>query len=133
MTEKFFTKEHEWIVIDGTSGTIGITQYAQEQLGDVVHVDLPEIGKTVAAGDEIAVVESVKAASELFSPVSGKIGEVNNMVINNPSIINSSPEDEGWFIKMGITNKSELVVDKSDIKIKVRTNIIINFIMIFFL
>tara|TARA_B100001750_G_scaffold218846_1_gene205313 strand:+ start:1772 stop:2149 length:378 start_codon:yes stop_codon:yes gene_type:complete len=108
MTEKFFTKEHEWIVIDGTSGTIGITQYAQEQLGDVVHVDLPEIGKTVAAGDEIAVVESVKAASELFSPVSGKIGEVNNMVINNPSIINSSPEDEGWFIKMGITNKSEL-------------------------
>ena len=108
MTEKFFTKEHEWIVIDGTSGTIGITQYAQEQLGDVVHVDLPEIGKSVAAGDEIAVVESVKAASELFSPVSGKIGEVNNMVINNPSIINSSPEDEGWFIKMGITNKSEL-------------------------
>jgi glycine cleavage system H protein len=108
MTEKFFTKEHEWIVIDGTSGTIGITQYAQEQLGDVVHVDLPEIGKTVAAGDEIAVVESVKAASELFSPVSGKIGEVNNMVINNPSIINSSPEDEGWFIKMEITNKSEL-------------------------
>ena len=88
MTEKFFTKEHEWIVIDGTSSTIGITQYAQEQLGDVVHVDLPEIGKTVAAGDEIAVVESVKAASELFSPVSGKIGEVNNMVINNPSIIN---------------------------------------------
>ena len=108
MTKKFFTKEHEWIVIDGTSGTIGITQYAQEQLGDVVHVDLPEIGKTVAAGDEIAVVESVKAASELFSPVSGKIGEVNNMVINNPSIINSSPEDEGWFIKMEITNKSEL-------------------------
>ena len=108
MTEKFFTKEHEWIVIDGTSGTIGITQYAQEQLGDVVHVDLPEIGKTVAAGDEIAVVESVKAASELFSPVSGKIGEVNNIVINNPSIINSSPEDEGWFIKMEITNKSEL-------------------------
>ena len=108
MTEKFFTKEHEWIVIDGTSGTIGITQYAQEQLGDVVHVDLPEIGKTVAAGDEIAVVESVKAASELFSPVSGKIGEVNNMVINNPSIINSSPEDEGWFIKMEMTNKSEL-------------------------
>ena len=108
MTEKFFTKEHEWIVIDGTSSTIGITQYAQEQLGDVVHVDLPEIGKTVIAGDEMAVVESVKAASELFSPVSGKIGEVNNMVINNPSIINSSPEDEGWFIKMGITNKSEL-------------------------
>ena len=108
MTEKFFTKEHEWIVIDGTSRTIGITQYAQEQLGDVVHVDLPEIGKTVAAGDEIAVVESVKAASELFSPVSGKIGEVNNMVINYPSIINSSPEDEGWFIKMEITNKSEL-------------------------
>ena len=108
MTEKFFTKEHEWIVIDGTSSTIGITQYAQEQLGDVVHVDLPEIGKTVIAGDEMAVVESVKAASELFSPVSGKIGEVNNMVINNPSIINSSPEDEGWFIKMEITNKSEL-------------------------
>ena len=108
MTEKFFTKEHEWIVIDGTSSTIGITQYAQEQLGDVVHVDLPEIGKTVIAGDEMAVVESVKAASELFSPVSGKVSEVNNMIINNPSIINSSPEDEGWFIKMEMTNKSEL-------------------------
>ena len=108
MTEKFFTKEHEWIVIDGTSSTIGITQYAQEQLGDVVHVDLPEIGKTVIAGDEMAVVESVKAASELFSPVSGKVSEVNNMIINNPSIINSSPEDEGWFIRMEMTNKSEL-------------------------
>ena len=108
MTEKFFTKEHEWIVIDGTSSTIGITQYAQEQLGDVVHVDLPEIGKTVIAGDEMAVVESVKAASELFSPVSGKVSEVNNMIVNNPSIINSSPEDEGWFIKMEMTNKSEL-------------------------
>ena len=108
MTEKFFTKEHEWIVIDGTSSTIGITQYAQEQLGDVVHVDLPEIGKTVIAGDEMAVVESVKAASELFSPVSGKVSEVNNMIISNPSIINSSPEDEGWFIKMEMTNKSEL-------------------------
>jgi len=108
MTEKFFTKEHEWIVIDGTSSIIGITQYAQEQLGDVAHVDLPEIGKTVVAGDEIAVVESVKAASELFSPVSGKVSEVNNMIINNPSIINSSPEDEGWFIRMEMTNKSEL-------------------------
>ena len=108
MTENIFTKEHEWIVIDGTSSTIGITQYAQEQLGDVVHVDLPEIGKTVIAGDEMAVVESVKAASELFSPVSGKVSEVNNMIINNPSIINSSPEDEGWFIKMEMTNKSEL-------------------------
>lgn len=104
----YFTKDHEWIRIDGGLATVGITDYAQSQLGDVVYVELPEIGKTLAKGDEAAVVESVKAASEVFAPVSGTVEAVNAALTDEPGKINESPEDEGWFLKLKLTASDEL-------------------------
>ncbi len=103
-----FTKEHEWIEADGDVATVGITAYAAEQLGDVVFVELPEKGKTVRAGDAFAVVESVKAASDVYAPVSGQVVEVNGALPDAPETINAMPEQDGWFAKVKLSNPSEL-------------------------
>ena len=108
MSDLRYTKEHEWIRLDGDVGTVGISNFAQEQLGDVVFVDLPEIGKTVASGDEAAVIESVKAASELYAPVSGEVVEVNNTLNDTPELVNSDPTGEGWFIKIRLSKADEV-------------------------
>ena len=108
MSDLKYTKEHEWVRIDGDVGTIGISSFAQEQLGDVVFVDLPEVGKTVSPGDEAAVIESVKAASELYAPVSGEIIEVNAALGDTPELVNSDPTGEGWFIKIKLSKAEEL-------------------------
>ncbi|MDF2798857.1 MAG: gcvH [Devosia sp.] len=107
MTTKF-TPEHEYIRVEGTTGIVGITPYAQEQLGDIVFVELPEVGKQLTKGAEAAVVESVKAASEIYAPVSGTVTEVNPALSGQPGLINSDPEAEGWLFKVEITNAAEL-------------------------
>ncbi|MCT8970332.1 glycine cleavage system protein GcvH [Microbaculum marinisediminis] len=103
-----FTKDHEWISVEGDVGTIGITDYAQEQLGDVVFVELPEVGKTVAIGEEAGVVESVKAASEIYAPVSGEVVEVNQALADEPAKVNEAPEGAGWFVKIKLSDTSQL-------------------------
>ena len=108
MSNKKYTKEHEWIELDGDIATIGITNHAQESLGDIVFVDLPEIGKVVSSGAEVSVIESVKAASDIYSPVDGEIIEVNNNLNDNASLINESAELEGWIFKVKISNKQQL-------------------------
>ena len=103
-----FTKDHEWLRIDGEVATFGITQHAQEQLGDLVFVELPAVGKTFEQGASAAVVESVKAASEVYAPISGKVVEVNSAIVDDPSLVNSDPTGQGWFVKIKITDKSQL-------------------------
>lgn len=103
-----FTKDHEWISVDGTIGTIGITDYAQHALGDVVFVEIPESGRKVMKGGEAAVVESVKAASEVYSPVSGTITEGNAELVDQPALVNESPEDRAWFFKIELSDPTEL-------------------------
>jgi glycine cleavage system H protein len=100
MAESRYTSEHEWIRIDGDIATIGISQYAQEQLGDVVYVELPETGRQVAPGDIMAVVESVKAASEVYAPVAGEVVEVNAALVDAPEKINQDAEGDGWFVRL---------------------------------
>lgn len=107
MTTKF-TKDHEYIAVTGPVGTVGITPYAQEQLGDIVFVELPEVGKKLKAGDEAAVVESVKAASEIYAPVTGTVTEVNQRLAGEPGLINTAPETDGWIYRIAIDNPSEL-------------------------
>ena len=104
-----FTEEHEWIRLeaDGTA-TVGITEYAQEQLGDVVYVELPAVGKEVKKGGEAAVVESVKAASEIFSPADGKVISVNGKLTGEPALVNTAPFGEGWFFKLQLADKGQL-------------------------
>jgi glycine cleavage system H protein len=106
---KQYTKEHEWIELAGDVGTVGISEYAQEQLGDVVFVELPKVGATVAQHGQIAVVESVKAASEIYAPVSGTVTEINDAVAKEPALVNQSAEDKGWFFKIKLSNPGELV------------------------
>ena len=106
--ELLYTKEHEWCRIEDDVATIGITWHAQDALGDIVFVDLPEPGAIVNAKDEIAVVESVKAASDLYSPVSGEIIEVNEVLAEAPETVNAGPYENGWFLKMTISDKAEL-------------------------
>ena len=103
-----FTEDHEWVLLEGDVATIGISDYAQEQLGDVVYVEVPEVGSDVAKGDELAVVESVKAASEVYSPVSGEVIEVNGDLEETPTLVNEDPLDGGWFAKIKVTDASEL-------------------------
>jgi len=105
---KRYTKEHEWIDVAGDVGTVGISEYAQEQLGDVVFVELPKVGATVAQNGQIAVVESVKAASEIYAPASGTIAEVNDALAKEPALVNQSAEDKGWFFKIKLANPGEL-------------------------
>ncbi len=115
MSETRFTKDHEWIKIDGKVGTVGITQFAQSQLGDIVFVEVPPAGKAVKAGGEAAVVESVKAASEVYSPVTGTVKEGNNALPDAPETVNKDPEGAGWFFKIDLANPSELdgLMDKA--------------------
>ena len=105
---KKYTKEHEWIDVAGDVGTVGISEYAQEQLGDVVFVELPKIGATVAQNGQIAVVESVKAASEIYAPVSGTVTAVNDALAKEPALVNQSAEDKGWFFKIKLAKPDEL-------------------------
>jgi glycine cleavage system H protein len=107
MTIKY-TEEHEWISIDGDIATVGITNHAQEQLGDVVFVDLPAVGKAVSKGGPAAVVESVKAASDVYAPVTGEVVEVNADLSGDPALVNSQAEGKAWFMKIKLANKSEL-------------------------
>jgi glycine cleavage system H protein len=103
-----YTKDHEYIRVEGDAGIVGISDYAQGQLGDVVFVELPSVGKTLSKGDEAAVVESVKAASEVYAPVSGEVVEVNSELEASPGTVNEDPAGRGWFIKIRLTNESEL-------------------------
>ena len=105
---RYFTTEHEWIDVDGQTGTVGISDYAQGQLGDVVFVDVPAEGRQLEKGDEAAVVESVKAASDVYSPVSGTVIEGNAALADDSSLVNSDPEGEGWFFKITLSDASEL-------------------------
>lgn len=108
MTSARYTKEHEWIRLEGEEGIVGITNYAQSQLGDVVYVELPEIGKRLTKGGEAAVVESVKAASEVYAPVSGEVVAVNSALEGAPGTVNQDAEGEGWFLKLKVANPAEL-------------------------
>lgn len=107
-TDKRYTKEHEWVVLDGDIATVGITDHAQEQLGDVVFVELPEVGREVTAGEACAVVESVKAASDIYAPLTGKLVETNSEITDNPSLVNSDAEGEGWFFRLEIDDTAAL-------------------------
>ena len=108
MSSPRFTKDHEWVRLDGDLAIVGITDYAQSQLGDVVYVELPEIGRRVEQGKEAAVVESVKAASEVYAPVSGEVAEINEILGVDPAKVNADPMGEGWFLKLRIDNPAEL-------------------------
>jgi glycine cleavage system H protein len=104
----YYTKEHEWIRVEGDQATVGITDFAQGQLGDVVFVELPEAGRQVSKSGEAAVVESVKAASDVYSPVSGEVTDANQALVDDPSLANSDPEGEGWFFRLRLSDPSEL-------------------------
>ena len=103
-----FSKDHEWVKVEGGVATVGITTYAQEQLGDVVFVELPSVGKKVKAGDEAAVVESVKAASEVYAPISGEVTEVNSALADTPALVNEDAEGKGWFMKIKVADSKEV-------------------------
>ncbi|MCH2487426.1 MAG: glycine cleavage system protein GcvH [Erythrobacter sp.] len=105
---RYFTEEHEWIDVEGDTATVGITDYAQEQLGDIVFVELPDTGAQVAKGKDAAVVESVKAASDVYAPITGEVTEANEALDEDPALVNSSPEEDGWFFKLTIADKGEL-------------------------
>ena len=105
---RYFTEDHEWIDVDGDIGTVGISEYAQSQLGDIVFVEVPDEGRTLGKGDEAAVVESVKAASDVYSPVSGTVIEGNAALADQPDLVNSDAEGDGWFFKLTLSDTSEL-------------------------
>lgn len=108
MSEIYYTEEHEWLQVEGDIGTCGITEFAQEQLGDIVYVELPEVGLAVAMNDEIAVVESVKAASELYAPVGGEVTASNGALADDPAKVNADAMGEGWFFKLRLSDVTEL-------------------------
>ena len=108
MATTYFTEDHEWIRVEGGVATVGITDYAQEQLGDLVFVELPETGRTLAKGDTAVVVESVKAASDVYAPVDGEIVEVNSALSSNPALVNSAATGDGWLWKMKLADESQL-------------------------
>lgn len=105
---RYFTEDHEWVDVDGDIGTVGISEYAQSQLGDIVFVEVPDEGKTLSKGDEAAVVESVKAASDVYSPVSGTVLEGNAALADTPGLVNEEPEGDGWFYKLTLSDPSEV-------------------------
>ncbi len=108
MSKLHYTEDHEWVRIDGDVATVGISDYAQEQLGDIVFVELPDVGKTVSRSEEAAVIESVKAASEVYAPVSGEVIEVNAALADTPEKVNSDPTGDGWFMKIKLSDASEV-------------------------
>lgn len=105
---RYFTEEHEWIEVDGNMATVGITDYAQSQLGDIVFAEVPAVGATLNKGGDAAVVESVKAASDVYAPVSGTVTEGNDALGDDPALVNSDPEGEGWFFKLTLDDLGEL-------------------------
>ena len=105
---RYFTDEHEWVEVEGDTATVGITDYAQEQLGDIVFVEVPEVGTELEQGDDAAVVESVKAASDVYAAVSGEVIEVNEAPEEEPGLVNSSAEEDGWFFRLTLSDKEEL-------------------------
>jgi glycine cleavage system H protein len=105
---KKFSKEHEWLDVDGDIATVGISDHAQQALGDIVYVELPEVGKTLAKDGDAAVVESVKAASDVYAPVDGEVVEINDELDANPALVNESPENDGWFFKIKLSNAAQL-------------------------
>ena len=115
---RYFSEEHEWIEVDGESATIGITDYAQGQLGDIVFVEVPAAGTALAKGKEAAVVESVKAASDVYAPVSGTVTEGNAALEDDPALVNTAPEGDGWFFKLTIADMAELDGLMDDAKYK---------------
>jgi len=102
-----YTEEHEWLHVDGDVGAVGVTHHAQDALGDVVFVELPEVGRKVAKGDEMAVVESVKAASEVYAPVDGEVVEVNAALTDSPNLVNEAPQTGGWFVKLRLADPAQ--------------------------
>ena len=108
MAKTYFTEDHEWLRVEGGVATVGITDYAQEQLGDVVYVELPDVGRKVEKGKDMAVVESVKAASEVYAPVSGSVTAINDKLTAEPATVNSAAMGDGWFVKIKLSNPSEL-------------------------
>ena len=108
MADRKYSEDHEWVEVDGETGTIGISDYAQEQLGDVVFVELPDVGKILDRGDEAAVVESVKAAAEVYAPAGGEVIEVNDALNGDPSLVNTDAFGDGWFAKLRLTDPAEL-------------------------
>jgi len=108
MSDLKYTKDHEWLRVAGDSATMGISQYAQEQLGDIVYVELPKVGRKVKAAEQVAVVESVKAASEVYAPVAGEVTAVNTKLAEDPTLVNSAPTGDGWFVKLKIADPKEL-------------------------
>jgi glycine cleavage system H protein len=108
MSEMKYTKEHEWVRVDGDVATCGISDYAQEQLGDIVYVEVPSVGMTVAQAAEIATIESVKAASEIYAPIAGEVVAVNEALADDPSLVNSDPTGEGWFFKLRVAESADL-------------------------
>ena len=107
MSEKKYTKEHEWVEIEGDTATVGITNHAQESLGDIVFIDLPTVGKEVKSNEELCVIESVKAASDIYAPIDGEVIEINNNLNDDASIVNQDPEKDGWIFKMKIADPSQ--------------------------
>jgi len=105
---RYFTEDHEWVDVDGDTGTVGISDYAQSQLGDIVFVDVPEEGKELTKGDDAAVVESVKAASDVYSPVSGTVIEANSDLADTPNLVNDDAEGDGWFFRLTLSDPDEL-------------------------
>ena len=105
---RYFTDEHEWIDLEGDLATVGVTDYAQGQLGDIVFVELPQVGTVIEKGKDAAVVESVKAASDVYAPISGEVVEANSALEDDPALVNTSPEEDGWFFKMTVADKAEL-------------------------
>jgi len=108
MSDKRYSEDHEWVQIDGDTAVVGISNHAQEQLGDIVFVELPDVGKTLVKGKEAAVVESVKAASEIYAPADGEVLEVNEALNDEPAKVNSAPEGDGWFFKMKLSDPAQL-------------------------
>ena len=123
MSDLRFTEDHEWIRVEGKVATVGITDYAQEQMGDVVFVELPDAGKALEKGKEAAVVESVKAASEIYAPLDGEVTEANEALTDDPSKVNGDPQGEGWFFKMTIADSGQLdgLMDQAAYKAFVET------------
>ena len=107
MSEKKYTKEHEWVEVEGDTATVGITNHAQESLGDIVFIDLPTVGKEVKSNEELCVIESVKAASDIYAPIDGEVIEINNNLNDDASIVNQDPEKDGWIFRMKIADPSQ--------------------------
>lgn len=121
MSTTYFTEDHEWVRVEGGTATVGITNYAQEQLGDLVFVELPEAGTTLTKGDTAVVVESVKAASDVYAPVDGEVTAVNDVLAGDPSLVNSAALGEGWLWKMKLSDESQLdgLMDEETYKAKI--------------